>query len=195
MKTTTTTHPLGDAALASLARRAVDRSVISDAEGLRRAYEQGDAYSHNGTLYVAGSHTVRDWWDDFTKIPFNSSNIHRLHMAKQAAEATKSLSTVVGHSLGGAVALKMQQERKELKTRTYGAPIFDPLGQHPGDRYRSYGDPVSFLDRGAKSSLTKPSANISLFHGYDATASKRWGSSSSPPASESFLVDAVQITE
>ena len=113
-------------------------------------------------------------------------------MAKQAMLAQASTkaskpSTVVGHSLGGAVALKMQ-------TRTYGAPVFDPLGMHPGDRYRSYGDPVSIFDRGAKSSLTRPSANISLFHGYDATASKKVGSSS-PPASESFLVDAVQITE
>lgn len=187
-----TTHPLGDRALRDLAKRAVDRSVISDAEGLRRAYEQGDAYSHNKTIYVAGSHTARDWWDDFTKLPFNSSNIHRLHMAKQAAEATRP-STVVGHSLGGAVALRMQQEKPDLRTRTYGAPVFDPLGQHPGDRYRSYGDPVSVLDRGAKSSLTKPSANVSLFHGYEATGSKR--SSSPPPPAPGSFVDAVQITE
>ena len=191
------THPLGDSALRSLALRAVDRTEISDAEGLRRAYQQGDAYAHNDTLYVAGSHTARDWWDDFTKLPFNSSNIHRLHMAKQAAKATNP-STVVGHSLGGAVALRMQQERAgygELKTRTYGAPVFDPLGQHPGDRYRSYGDPVSVFDRGAKSSLTMPSANVSLFHGYEATAGRR-----NPPATKSLgsfteVDDAVKISE
>ena len=42
---------------------------ITDSEGLRRAYEQGDYYVHGKTMFIAGSHTARDWFDDFTKVP------------------------------------------------------------------------------------------------------------------------------
>ena len=41
---------------------------ITDSEGLRRAYEQGD-YVNGKTMFIAGSHTARDWFDDFTKVP------------------------------------------------------------------------------------------------------------------------------
>ena len=42
---------------------------ITDSEGLKRAYEQGDYYTHGRTMFVAGSHTARDWFDDFSKVP------------------------------------------------------------------------------------------------------------------------------
>ena len=44
--------------------------TMSDSDGLRKAYENGDYYIHGKTLCIAGSHTARDWWGDFTKIPF-----------------------------------------------------------------------------------------------------------------------------
>ncbi len=62
------------------------------------------------------------------------------------------------------MALQMQKENPELKTRTYGAPVLDPLGQSTGERYRSRFDPVSILDRGATSTLDPPAANVSSFH-------------------------------
>ena len=43
---------------------------MTDAEGLRKAYEHGGYYIHGNTMYIAGSHTARDWFGDFTKIPF-----------------------------------------------------------------------------------------------------------------------------
>ena len=42
---------------------------ITDSEGLQRAYKQGDYYVHGRTMFIAGSHTARDWFDDFTKAP------------------------------------------------------------------------------------------------------------------------------
>ena len=45
------------------------RSSITDAEGIRRAYADGDTHVHGKTLYIAGSHTMQDWFDDFTKNP------------------------------------------------------------------------------------------------------------------------------
>ena len=163
-----------DEPLQDLAKRA-GSGRITDAEGLSRAYQQGDAYPHGKTLYIAGSHTSQDWIDDVTKIPFwrplfgGAKAIHRYQMAQQAARATKP-STIVGHSLGGAVAL--QKEDPTLQARTYGAPVWDPSGQHPGERSRSRFDPVSFFDRGATSTLDAPAGNVSAFHSYEATASR-----------------------
>jgi pimeloyl-ACP methyl ester carboxylesterase len=98
-------------------------------------------------------------------------------------------TNVVGHSLGGAVALQLQKDKPELMTRTYGAPVLDPLGLNPGDRYRSYGDPISMLDRGAKSSLDPPSISISGFHGYDTTAGRRTssGDATVAPSGEAII--------
>ena len=45
------------------------KSVITDKEGLKRAHQQGDYFIHGDTLYVAGSHTGKNWYGDFTKIP------------------------------------------------------------------------------------------------------------------------------
>ena len=42
---------------------------ITDAEGLSKAYKHGDYYVHGKTMFIAGSHTTRDWFDDITKIP------------------------------------------------------------------------------------------------------------------------------
>ena len=43
---------------------------ITDAQGLERAYADGNYYIHGNTMYIAGSHTAKDWYGDVTKIPF-----------------------------------------------------------------------------------------------------------------------------
>ena len=43
--------------------------IKTDAEGMDRAYAQGDVYGEGNKEYVAGSHTARDWFDDFRKTP------------------------------------------------------------------------------------------------------------------------------
>ena len=85
----------------SLLERAAGEGPITDAEGLERAYAQGDAYTHGTTTYIAGSHTARDWWDDVTKIPFwgDSHKIYRMQMAHKALAANPQTTRVVGHSL------------------------------------------------------------------------------------------------
>ncbi len=59
----------------------------------------------------------------------------------------------MGHSLGGSVALELQDNMadRKFKTNTYGAPV---LSFTPAEnRYRNRGDPVSMLDFGSQSSL------------------------------------------
>jgi len=163
--------------------------AISDKEGLRRAYEQGDTFTSGKTMYIAGSHTARDWWDDFVHLPVwgDSRKIYRYQMARQALKDNPQVERVVGHSLGGSVALQLQQDDPRLKSRTYSAPVFDPFGGvrqvydqvkyrgHPparAERYRSIGDPISFFDGGATSYSSNPFATIAGPHAYQPLSEK-----------------------
>jgi pimeloyl-ACP methyl ester carboxylesterase len=124
--------------------------------------------------------------DDFTRVPFwgDSRKIVRYQEARNALAANPQTTRVVGHSLGGAVALQLQKDDPKLASRTYSAPVWDPFGQDnvdrgygifdkaqgkPGgvERYRSLGDPVSFFDGSAKSSLPGPAMlSLSATHAY-----------------------------
>ena len=107
------------------------------------------------TEYVKGSVTGRDFYDDFTKIPMwgNTRDSERYQQADAAYEdlqaSGKPVDRIVGHSLGGSVALQMQKDHQIPKSRTFGAPVVDlnPFGS--AERYRHPLDPVSILDRGA----------------------------------------------
>lgn len=156
---------------------------ITDEVGLQRAYEQGDAYPYGDTLYVAGSHTAKDWYDDATKVPFwgDVREATRYQEADKALNANPNIKRVVGHSLGGSVALELQKNHQGLDSRTYGAPVWDPLGldnQKLGfhgqvDRYRNVSDPVSMFDGSAKNSIKwNPFTSGSLTHDYSNIASK-----------------------
>ena len=196
----------------SLLERAAGEGAITDAEGLERAYAQGDAYTHGTTWYIAGSHTARDWWDDVTKIPFwgDSHKIYRMQMAQKALAANPQTTRVVGHSLGGAVALQAQKDNPKLASRTYGAPVWDPFGTDnqergygifdkaqgkPGgvERYRSFGDPVSFFDGSAHSSLPgKEALSFSGPHAYQGLAAQHMSEGTAAQANPD---GSVSITE
>jgi len=145
--------------------------TISDSDGLARAYQHGDFYIHGTTMYVAGSHTAKDWYDDFTKIPVwgDLRESTRYQEALKAfRESNVKIDTLVGHSLGGSVVLEMQKNFEGLKTRTYGAPVFNPMGgEEPVDRYRNWFDPSSVFDRSAERSFkTNPFNSYNLTHDY-----------------------------
>ena len=122
-----------------------------------RAYAQGDVYGEGNKEYVAGSHTARDWFDDFTKIPqwqyvpqglnpivdvmntwwgrevFGTGDLRQSERYKRARDylvAHPEVTFLDGHSLGGAVVLQLQKDYPErnLKTFTQGAPVLDLLG-------------------------------------------------------------------
>ena len=120
--------------------------IKTDAEGMDRAYAQGDTYIEDNKMFVAGSHTARDWWDDFTKIPqwqyvppglfdfvdlmnsepgkliFGTGDLRQAERYKAGREALLSHEKVdlgEGHSLGGSVVLQLQKDFPDrLKKRS-----------------------------------------------------------------------------
>ena len=136
------------------------RKRMTDKIGLHKAYDaNGKLYAHDSTLYIAGTSTWQDVWDDL-KIPFHlTSKSDRYQNAHKYLEDHRNITSLVGHSLGGSVALELQgnMAKRNFKTNTYGAPM---LSFTPAEsRYRNFGDPVSMLDWGSKSSL-----NVGLNH-------------------------------
>jgi hypothetical protein len=142
-----------------------------DENGLVKAYNDETAPGvyydpATRTEYIKGSSTARDWFDDVTKIPLwgDTRNAERYQQADKARKDLnaqgKPVDRVVGHSLGGSVALQMQQDHDIPKSRTFGAPVmdlkpFDRFITKP-DRYRHPLDPVSIFDRGATWGKFKP---------------------------------------
>ena len=137
-------------------------SLKQDQEGLDKAYadktSKGVYYDPTTrTEYIKGSQTPRDWWDDFTKVPFwgDTKKSERYQEAEKAYDDLqgqgKPVDRVVGHSLGGSVALEMQKEKGIARSRTFGAPVvhLNMFGSK-AERYRHPLDPVSIMDRGAK---------------------------------------------
>ena len=119
--------------------------------GLNKAYNNNNKIHVEGnTLYVAGTSNLKDIFDDLTKIPFygNLKDSTRYNQAKTALDANPNITNLVGHSLGGSVALQFQKDNKKIETITYGAPVLQ-IGTKQGNRYRFPFDPISYLDNGA----------------------------------------------
>ncbi len=125
---------------------------ISDRVGLDRAYADPNKVFETGdTMYIAGTSSFGDVVDDIA-LPFGLTRRTQRYMAADRMLASNpKIRRVVGHSLGGAVALQMQKDHpQQLESRTYGAPV---VSTTPGERYRSWGDPVSILDFGTHRTL------------------------------------------
>ena len=138
-------------------------SFKQDEAGLEKAYNDKstpgtylDPNTH--TLYVKGTVDAQDWYDDARNIPVwgDLKNSRRYHDAEQAynyfTEHGQPIDRVVGHSLGGSVALELQKNKAIDYSRTFGAPVMDlnPLHRGTVERVRHPLDPVSVFDRGAK---------------------------------------------
>jgi len=122
-----------------------------DRQGLDRAYARQDGVFVSGeTEYIAGTKSFGDVIDD-AAIPLGMTDrTTRYRDASRTLVANPKIRRVIGHSLGGAVALQLQKDHPTLKTTTYGAPVFSFEGS--SDRRRSVGDPISMFDFGARES-------------------------------------------
>ena len=141
--------------------------------GLAEAYKSPKGIHVDGTtMYVAGTRSVRDAWDDL-KIPFRRTDKTERFPDADEVFRKGGIRKVAGHSLGGAVALEMQTKHPDLETETYGAPVFS--NQKSGrpeaseaQRHCRWRDPVWAFDRGAKkTSIASPSVlRNHIYKGY-----------------------------
>ena len=124
--------------------------------GLAEAYRSPKGiHVDGGTMYVAGTRSLADAWDDL-KIPLRRTDQTRRFKDADQVLGEGGISKVVGHSLGGAVALELQGKNPGLESETYGAPVFST--QRSGQRHCRTRDPVCAFDLGAKkSSISSPS--------------------------------------
>lgn len=128
-----------------------------------KAYASPDSiYVTGNKMYIAGSHTLEDWVDD-VGLPFGAESTTRYHQALK--RWTPNIKTVIGHSLGGAIAAAMTEGNANIKARTYAAPLFRISDNPRVESYRHYLDPVSMFDRHAHMTLPT-SFNPHSYTGY-----------------------------
>ena len=156
--------------------------AIPDDWGLKEAYNDEESVDNHGdTLYIAGTHSVRDVFDD-ALIPLHLvRNSQRYQQALAALQkANGRVQYLSGHSLGGAVAAVLQEDavagrlgpkyRGFLEVRTYGAPLLHSDRIPNLHAYRRAWDPISAFDGGAATS-TAPTWNPHSFKGFNRTNS------------------------
>ena len=119
-------------------------------------------------MFVAGTKDFpQDQRDDLTTIPTNTVHNTLRYINADGALYNNDLlypdhniTSLVGHSPAGSVALEIQKQYPDLnfKTTTYGAPVASmtaPDGVN-NKRRRNYDDPVSMLDRGSTMAVKDP---------------------------------------
>ena len=130
-------------------------------DGLVKAYAtESGLYRSGNVLYIAGTKSLGDVFDDL-KIPFN--DVEETQRYRDALPFLSGVDIVVGHSLGGSVALTLA-DKFDLTPVTYGAPVVDlnPYDTSGFNRHRHGGDPVAFLDLAAQTTAS-PSWNLHTF--------------------------------
>ena len=118
-------------------------------------------------MYIAGTRldrgvsvAAKDLLDD-VGIPFGlTSQSLRFEQAQRAL--TPQIHTLVGHSLGGSVALEMAS-RYGLKSEVYGTPVASVSAS--STRHRHPFDPISMFDLGAATSGS-PSMDPHSYSGF-----------------------------
>jgi len=175
-------------------------NTITDTQGLNRAYDDTNYYIHGKTLYIAGTNSWRDVWDDITTIPFYGDvrNSERYQQAEKVLKENPQIKRLIGHSLGGSVALELEKNYPDQVefTRTYGAPVLD-MTEHEMDpkveRYRNMLDGISVFDNAANVSIDwNPFNSYSLTHSY-ANIADNFTSTEEQPAVSDNQENAVPV--
>ena len=110
-------------------------------------------YIKGDTMYIAGTDNMTDVYDDITKVPKWGylTDSARYNHVKPVLDKHPQIKKLVGHSLSGIVALRLQKEmpERDFEVTTYGAPVFG-YWSGKNTRYKHQFDPISMFDMGAK---------------------------------------------
>lgn len=136
---------------------------MGHATGLSRAYSSADGtYLDHDVLYVAGTRSFKDAVGDLL-IPMGLVDQHHRYRAAAKVVHNNDVSQVVGHSLGGSVALALERDQPTLHATTYGAPT---MLRGPGDRHRDLFDPISMFDLTAQQHGVPGRDTLRMPHSY-----------------------------
>ena len=149
-------------------------SGVSDSEGLSKAYDSSNSIFIDGNkMYIAGTHNLRDVWDDVTKVPFwgDIKDSERYQQTEAALKDNPQVDTIISHSLGSSVAAEInKQNNNQYKTRMYGSPFidfsFNPSRDPNNIRFRHPGDPFSQFDTGAINEESNTTYNLVNPHSF-----------------------------
>ena len=123
--------------------------------GLDKAYESSKStYIDGDIMYIAGTEKLKDWYDNFTKLPFGlTRNSDRYRDAENALRENPQVKKLVTHSLGSSVGVELAklhpENNLELKA-LYASPFIDFGSKTQENRFRHKYDPISMFDQGAK---------------------------------------------
>lgn len=103
---------------------------------------------NDDTAFVAGTRTFGDWLRNVNIVAGRTKMLPRYGELERVFHETQ-FKRVVGHSMGGSVALEFQRSHPEVESVTYGAPVVSFSSS--SNRHRDVFDPVSMFDFGADS--------------------------------------------
>ena len=175
-------------------------TFLTDTQGLKLAYENPDGIYQNGSsLYIAGTKSGRDVYDDL-KIPlFQTQQTKRYKdVDKFIKDGTievdgkklTGITDIISHSLGSAVGQQINNDCGNIfRSRSYGSPFVS--NQRPEDtgtnlRIRGSKDVVSMFD-GGSITVPKGSLNPLYNHSYEDTAKVKNKAGIEPITREEFL--------
>ena len=163
---------------------------------LKQAYENKNSIVGIGNkAWIAGTHNIRDVYDDIVHVPNwnkdqqfsknvglisnfiktpeiglsigNSKEIQRYKQLDDFMKIHPETNELISHSLGSTVSLEYGKDKPNIKNFTYGAPVIDNNKNQNTTRYRQAYDPISSLDKGARTIPTTNPLDILQNHSYN----------------------------
>ena len=155
-------------------------TFLTDTQGLKLAYENPEGIYQNGSiLYIAGTKSGRDVYDDLKLPLFQTRSTKRYKdVDKFIKDGTievdgkklTGITDIISHSLGSAVGQQINNDYgNTFRSRSYGSPFIS--SQRTEDmgtnlRIRGSNDVVSMFD-GGSITIPKGSLNPLFNHSYE----------------------------
>ena len=175
-------------------------TFLTDTQGLKLAYENPEGIYQNGSsLYIAGTKSGRDVYDDLKLPLFQTRSTKRYKDVDKfikdgtievGGKKLTGITDIISHSLGSAVGQQINDDYGNIfRSRSYGSPFVS--SQRPEDtgnnlRIRKAGDVVSMFDN-STINLNRSSLNPLDNHSYADIANVHNKAGNEPITREEFM--------
>ena len=179
-------------------------TFLTDTQGLKLAYENPEGIYQNGSiLYIAGTKSGRDVYDDLKLPLFQTGSTKRYKDVDKfikdgtievGGKKLTGITDVISHSLGSAISAQINNDYGNIfRSRSYGAPLIS--SQRPEEtgtnlRIRGSNDVVSMFD-GGSISIPKGSLNPLYNHSYEDIANVKNKTGNEPITREEFMEQGI----